>query len=228
MGSDSSKEAKRGTRQTLVRVLETLLRIAHPIMPYITEEIWQRVAPLAGIKAKTIMRQAYPQFNEQLLDASAIDELEWIKQFIIGIRQIRSGMDIKPSQPLPVLIQNGSAQDKQRLHTNEQYIQSLAKTESITWLDTEEAPESATALVGDMKVLVPMAGLIDKDAELARLNKEIDRLQNDAQRVEGKLGNSKFVDKAPDEVVQKERDKLADIKSALDNLTEQKAKIEKL
>ena len=228
MGSDSSKEAKRGTRQTLVRVLETLLRIAHPIMPYITEEIWQRVAPLAGIKAKTIMRQAYPQFNEQLLDASAIDELEWIKQFIIGIRQIRSGMDIKPSQPLPVLIQNGSAQDKQRLQTNEQYIQSLAKTESITWLDTEEAPESATALVGDMKVLVPMAGLIDKDAELARLNKEIDRLQNDAQRVEGKLGNSKFVDKAPDEVVQKERDKLADIKSALDNLTEQKAKIEKL
>ncbi len=228
MGQDSSEAAKRGTRQTLVYVLESLLRIAHPIMPYITEEIWQRVAPLAGIKAKTIMRQAYPQFDETRLDTNAVDELEWIKQFIIGIRQIRSGMDIKPSQPLPVLIQNGSAQDKQRLQANKQYIQSLAKTESITWLNSKEAPESATALVGDMKVLVPMAGLIDKDVELARLNKEVDRLQKDIQRVEGKLGNNKFIDKAPEAVVQKERDKLADIKSTLANLTEQKTKIEKL
>jgi len=228
MSENSSKEAKRGTRQTLVRVLEALLRIAHPVMPYITEEIWQRVAPLAGVKAKTIMRQPYPAFDEKLLDTNAVDELEWIKHFIIGIRQIRSGMDIKPSQPLPVLLQNGSQQDKQRLDDNGQYIQALARTESITWLDTDEAPESATALVGDMKVLVPMAGLIDKDAELARLNKEVDKLQKDIQRVEGKLGNSKFVDKAPEAVVQKERDKLADIKSALDNLTEQKAKIEKL
>jgi len=234
MGADSSKAARRGTRQTLVRVLESLLRIAHPIMPYITEEIWQRVAPLAGVKGdgqgatKTIMRQRFPAFDESLVDKHAMHELEWIKHFIIGIRQIRSGMDIKPSKALPVLIQNGSQQDKQRLDSNAQYIQSLAKTESITWLDSDEAPESATALVGDMKVLVPMAGLIDKDAELARLNKEIERLQKDVQRVDAKLANSKFVDKAPQAVVQKERDKLADIKSALDNLMEQKAKIEKL
>jgi len=228
MGNDSSKEAKRGTRQTLVRVLESLLRIAHPIMPFITEEIWQKVGPLAGINGKTIMRQAYPAYDENLFDQEAIDELEWIKHFIIGIRQIRSGMDIKPSQVLPVLIQNGSSLDKQRLDRNDTFIQSLAKTESITWLDSDDAPESATALVGEMKVLVPMAGLIDKDAELARLNKEIDKLQNDIKRTEGKLGNSKFVDKAPEAVVQKERDKLADFKSALDNLSEQKGKIEKL
>ncbi|MDH5437202.1 MAG: valine--tRNA ligase, partial [Gammaproteobacteria bacterium] len=188
----------------------------------------QKVAPLAGIKGKTIMRQSYPAYDEKLMDKDAVEELEWIKQFIVGLRQIRSGMDIKPSKALPVLIQNGSATDKQRLETNETYIQSLAKTETITWLDNDDAPESATALVGDMKVLVPMAGLIDKDAELARLGKEIDKLQNDIQRVEGKLGNSKFVDKAPEAVVQKERNKLAEIKSALENLTEQKAKIEKL
>ena len=228
MGTDSSKEAKRGTRQTLVRVLEALLRLAHPLMPYITEEIWQRVAPLAGKKGHSIMQQGFPEVDEARIDQAAVDELNWIKQLIIGIRQIRSGMDIKPSKPLPVLLQNGTAQDQQRLQTNQGFIESLAKTESITWLGQEEAPESATALVGEMKVLVPMAGLIDKQAELARLHKEIDKLQNEDKRTAGKLNNSSFVDKAPAAVVQKERDKLADIKAALANLTEQKAKIEKL
>ncbi|MDH5370806.1 MAG: class I tRNA ligase family protein, partial [Gammaproteobacteria bacterium] len=225
----ASEEVKRGTRFTLVHVLETILRLAHPTMPYITEEIWQRIAPLAGIEAPTIMLQNYPEYNASLFDQSAIDEVEWIKNFIIGIRQIRSGMDIKPGKLLPVLLQNGNDSDKALFETHENYLKKLAKLESITWLNTaDDAPESATALVGEMKLLIPMAGLIDKDAELKRLNKETEKLVKPIKALEGKLANPGFTDKAPEAVVQKEKDKLADMKTALANLEEQKKKIEKL
>ena len=139
------------------------------------------------------------------------------------------GQNVLSNWPLPIILQNGSAQDMAWLDANEVFIQSLAKTESITWLaEGDEAPDSATSLVGEMKLSVPMAGLIDKDAELARLGKEIDRLQGEVKRTEGKLNNEKFVGKAPEAVVQKERDKLADAKSSLASLLEQKVKIEKL
>ena len=228
MSEDASPAAKRGTRHTLIQVLDGILKLAHPIMPYITEEIWQRVAPLAGIKANTIMTQAYPEFDQTLLDKNALEEMEWVKTFILGVRKIRSGMDIKPSKPLPVLLQNYSDSDKQRVESNRHYIESLAKTESIAFLDTDDAPDAATALVGDMKLLIPMAGLIDKDAELQRLSKEIERLQKNIQQTEGKLSNDSFVGKAPEAVVQKERDKLAEAKTALANLQEQLVKIEQM
>jgi valyl-tRNA synthetase len=225
----SAPELQRGTRRTLVRVLETVLRLAHPIMPYITEEIWQKVAPLAGKDGATIMLQPYPVADESKIDEKAEREMKWVMEFIVGVRKIRSGMNIAPSKPLPVLLAGGSAQDIAWLDANETFIKSLARTESITWLAPgEEAPESATSLVGEMKILVPMAGLIDKEAELARLAKEIDRLEKEVQRTEGKLGNDKFVGKAPADVVQKERDKLAEAKSSLDSLKAQRTKIEKL
>ncbi|TDY01639.1 valine--tRNA ligase [Thiohalophilus thiocyanatoxydans] len=229
MSDAASEAAKRGTRRTLVRVLEAVLRLAHPIMPYITEEIWQRIAPLAARDGETIMTQPYPEADDGKIDHAAVEEMEWVKQFIVGIRQIRSGMDIKPGKPLPVILQHYSDQDKARVERNHHYLQNLARIESIDWLpDDKEAPESATALVGEMQILIPMAGLIDKDAELARLNKEIDKLESDAKRVEGKLGNASFVDKAPEAVVQKERDKLKDIQSTLQQLKSQKDKIARL
>ncbi|MBI1424426.1 MAG: valine--tRNA ligase [Gammaproteobacteria bacterium] len=229
MSEHSSDAAKRGTRQTLINVLEQLLRLAHPIMPYITEEIWQRVAPLCGIYAPTIMREAYPKADDSLIDKDVMDDMQWIQAVILGVRQIRSGMDIKPGKALPVLIQNGSAQDQQRLDANQHYIMSLAKLETITWLDAkDEAPESATALVGEMKLLIPMAGLIDKEAEQTRLSKEIDKKQQEYQRTEAKLSNSNFVDKAPPDVVEKERSKLSEIKIAIEKLQEQLEKISKL
>ena len=229
---NASDAIKRGTRHTLVHVLETILRLAHPTMPYITEEIWQRIAPLAGIEVtetSSIMLQPYPEYNEANFDQSAIDEVEWIKNFIIGIRQIRSGMDIKPSKLLPVLLQNGSDSDKILFETHENYLKKLAKLESITWLNNgDDAPESATALMGEMKLLIPMAGLIDKDAELKRLDKETEKLIKPIKALEGKLSNPGFTDKAPEAVVQKEKDKLVEMKSALVNLEEQKKKIENM
>jgi valyl-tRNA synthetase len=258
----SSAEQKRGTRRTLVRTLEATLRLLHPLMPYITEEIWQRVAPLAGKSGdaqgrasvaggtsprmgegrttqeqlsrmpgatKTIMTQPYPQAGEANIDQAAIDEMEWVKTFILGVRQIRSSLDIKPGKPLPVLLQNASSDDRARLSRNRNYIDFLARTESITVLGAgEQAPESATALVGEMKVLIPMAGLIDVAAEVARLTKEIDKARAEVQRVEAKLANPAFVDKAPEAVVQKERDKIAATNSALASLQQQLERIRKM
>ena len=219
-------ERARGTRRTLVRVLEVALRLAHPFMPFITEEIWQRIAPLAGIEGKTIMLQPWPEANESRIDAVAEGDIEWLKELMVGLRNIRAEMNIGPGKPLPLFLKNANADDQRRLQENEALLKKLAKVESFTVLgEQDEAPLSATALVGDLQVLVPMAGLIDKDAELARLSKEIQRLQGEVQRVGGKLSNAAFVDKAPPAVIEKERAKLAESEQALANFTEQHARI---
>jgi len=218
-----------GTRRTLVRVLESFLRLAHPMMPFLTEEIWQKIAPMAGVEGETVMIAAYPQAEDAKLDEAAEADVEWIKNVIVGIRNIRGEMDIAPSKALNILMRNGSEQDQQRLQSNMNFLQKLAKLESVTWLNAgDEVPMSATALVGDMEVLVPMAGLIDKDAELARLQKEIDKASKDLQRIQGKLGNESFVAKAPVAVVDKEKAKLADLTLMVAKLNEQKASIESL
>ncbi|TCK19025.1 valyl-tRNA synthetase [Thiogranum longum] len=227
-GEVTSEAAQRGTRQTLVRVLETVLRLAHPVIPFITEEIWQRVAPLAGVEGETIMLQPYPQADDALINETAAAEIDWVKQFVLGVRKIRSGMNIDPRKPLPVLLQNGNTNDRRRLETNRDFVTSLARVESIEWLGDNEGPESATALVGEMKVLIPMAGLIDKDAEQARLNKELERKRNELERTEKKLGNASFVDKAPAAVVEKEKAKLEDIRTTIRQLEEQLEKIARL
>ncbi|WP_165854850.1 valine--tRNA ligase [Marinobacter sp. JSM 1782161] len=222
---NASAEAKRGTRRTLVRVLEAVLRMAHPIIPYITEEIWQRVAPLAGKSGDTIMLQPYPQAEESRIDADAEADIEWLKGAIVAVRNIRGEMNISPAKRIPVLLRGPDA-DHQRMEKNRSFLVSLAKLENLTWLGDEEAPMSATQLVGEMEVLVPMAGLIDKDAELARLDKELERIGKDIKRLEGKLGNESFTAKAPAEVVEKEKAKLADAESSLTRLQDQRGKIE--
>ena len=226
---ESTEAALRGTRKTLVRVMETVLRLIHPLTPYISEEIWQRMAPLAGVEGDTIMRQPYPAADTDKIDHEAISEIEWIKDFIISIRKIRSGMNIDPRKMLPVLLQGGSATDKDRLDNNLHYIVSVGRVESATWLnDSDEAPESSTALLDNMKLLIPLAGLIDKDAEVARLAKELERKISELERCETKLSNSSFVDKAPAAVVEKEQLKASELKNAIDSLQEQQQKIQSL
>lgn len=219
----------RGTRRTLVRVLESALRLAHPFMPFITEEIWQRLAPMAGKSGATIMLQPYPVGDSTLIDPQAEGDIEWLKEVMLAVRNIRAEMNIGPGQPLPLYLSNTSAGDLRRLDVNQVTLSKLAKLESVTVLDAEqEAPMSATALVGDMQVLVPMAGLIDTTAELARLDKEIQRLTGEIKRVAGKLSNQGFVAKAPAEVIEKERAKQTDYEQALARLTEQRARIANL
>ncbi|MCM2319689.1 MAG: class I tRNA ligase family protein, partial [Pseudomonas sp.] len=222
----ASVERQRGTRRTLVRVLEVILRLAHPFMPFITEEIWQRIKALAGKSGPTLMLQPWPVADEARIDAAAEGDIEWVKQLMLGVRQIRGEMKISMAKRIDVVLANASELDRQRLAANEPLLAKLAKLESIRVLAAgEEAPLAATALVGDMQVLVPMAGLIDKDAELARLDKELQRLEGEVKRVGGKLANEGFVAKAPAEVLDKERAKLAEAEQALAKLAEQRAKI---
>lgn len=222
-------ERQRGTRRTLVRVLEVILRLAHPFMPFITEEIWQRIKAQAGKDGATLMLQPWPVAAEERIDAAAEGDIEWVKQLMLGVRQIRGEMKISMAKRIDIIVQNAAASDLRRLADFEPLLNKLAKLESVRVLTAgEEAPMSATALVGEMQVLVPMAGLIDKDAELARLDKEIQRLQGEVQRVGGKLANEGFVAKAPAEVLDKERAKLAEAEQALAKLVEQREKIANL
>lgn len=228
LNSDDSNEAqKRGTRHTLVNMLESLLKLLHPFMPFITEEIWQRVAPLTDVtEVSSIMVQAFPAKDEGLINEQVLQDVEWLKSFIVGIRNIRGEMDISPNKPVPVLLKNASEEDQRRLSTCRSFLTTLAKLEEVTVLvEGDVAPASATALVGEMEVLIPMAGLIDKEAELARINKSLDKISKDYARTEGKLSNENFVGKAPADVIAKEKAKLEDFKMQIDKLKEQQATI---
>jgi valyl-tRNA synthetase len=223
---DSTPDELRGTRHTLVVVLERTLRLLHPLMPYITEEIWQRVAPLLGITDQTIMLQSYPTFDSTAQDANREAEIEWVKNVIVSVRTIRSEMNIPPGKPLPILFNKASATDKTYFEDNHRLVTTLARIESVTWLSAGDTiPESATALVGELEILIPMAGLIDKNEESARLNREIAKLVKEAERTENKLQNPSFVDKAPGDVVEKERSKLTELKGTLQKLQQQLDKI---
>jgi valyl-tRNA synthetase len=223
---NASLERQRGTRRTLARVLEVVLRLAHPFMPFITEEIWQRLKAPAGVQGETLMLQPWPVANEARIDAAAEGDIEWVKALMLGVRQIRGEMKISMAKRIDIIVANASAEDQRRLADFEPLLNKLAKLESVRVLAAgEEAPMSATTLVGEMEVLVPMAGLIDKDAELARLDKEIARLDGEVKRVGGKLANEGFVAKAPAEVLEKERAKLVEAEQALAKLVEQRQRI---
>ena len=229
-------EEQRGTRRTLVRVLETTLRLLHPIMPFLTEDIWQRVAPLAGARnqtvtaplagrqGKTIMHQPYPVADDRKIDTTAEADIDWLKTLILGIRQIRGEMDLSPGKPLPLLIQNATSADQARLQRLDGSIRFLARVESIEQVG-DDAPKSAVALCGTMKLLVPMAGLIDKEAELARLDKAIAKLGGDREKTLVRVNNPNF-GKAPQHVQQQARDLLARQDADLAQLAAQRHTIE--
>ncbi|MBV7387417.1 valine--tRNA ligase [Pasteurellaceae bacterium TAE3-ERU1] len=224
-----SEAEQRGTRHTLLTVLEGLLRLAHPIIPFITEEIWQRVKSAVNITADTIMLQPFPQFDAAQEDAAAVSEIEWLKQIIISVRNIRAEKNIAPSKPLELLLCNLNAQEQHALEHNRTLLQIMAKLERIEVLAADaEAPLSVAKLVGNVEVLVPMAGFIDKDAELARLNKEIAKYQQEIERIEKKLANEGFVAKAPVQVIEKERAKMADYQDGLAKLNAQCERIQAL
>ena len=216
----------RGTRHTLVTVLEALLRLAHPIIPFITETIWQRVKTLKGITADTIMLQPFPAYDAAQEDAQALSDLEWIKQAVIAVRNIRAEMNIAPGKPLEALLRDASAEARRRVEENRGFIQTLARLESITLLPAgDKGPVSVTKLVDGAELLIPMAGLIDKQAELERLAKEVARIETEISRIDSKLANDGFVARAPEAVVAKEREKRDGYALAKAKLLEQQAVI---
>ena len=222
-------KTKAGTQATLIKVLNEIVTLLHPIVPFITEEIFEQCNAITGNENNSLMTQAYPEVEKDLASNEAEKQIKWLQTFILGIRQIRGEMNISPNKPLSCFVQNFSDTDEQYLSNNSSILSTLAKMENITKLDnTIEAPESATALVGDMKIFIPLAGLIDKDQEIARLNKEIEKLDKQKMQFEGKLNNDKFVSGAPEEIVNVERERLASTLSAITDLTEQLEKISKL
>jgi valyl-tRNA synthetase len=222
-----------GTRKTLATVLESILRLAHPIMPYITEEIWQSVAPLVGIDnaggQNSIMLQDYPTADTKQIDRMAEADIEWLKAVVVAVRNIRGEMNISPAKALPLFFANGNADDARRVDSYTPLIKALAKVDKITRLTAEQPlPAAATQLVNELEVLVPLAGLIDKDAELIRLDKATAKLEKEVKRLAVKLGNAGFTDKAPAEVVASEEKKLADANDALQRLAQQKLQLNDL
>lgn len=223
----SSDAAKRGTLQTLVTNLEILLRLMHPFMPFITEELWQRVSPILNKNAGSIMLQSYPQVDELKTDESSLIEIEWLKTFILGVRRIRGERDISPGKFLAVQIKGGSKQEQGWLEQNVHQLKSLAKIESISTIE-EEPDDAVIALAGEMTIAVPLADLIDPQAELVKLEKELNKLENAKLGIENKLDNPHFVDKAPEVVVNKERDRLVETNEALTKLQAQYGRIRNL
>ena len=225
----ASPEMKRGTRRTLIEILEALQRALHPLMPFITEEIWQGVASLAGRSGPTIMLTRYPLATEYPADEVAEEEASWIQSFVLGVRQIRGEMNIKPSRSLPVLLKGAAPRDQDYATRHLASLQKLAGLENITVLGPNDpAPEAATALVGELSILVPMAGLIDPGAEAERLGKQRTRAQQDLAKCRQKLANENFVRNAPPEVVHTERERVAELERTVTSLTAQLERLQLL
>jgi len=219
------KTAADSTRHTLLYVLESLLRSLHPLIPFVTEEIWQHIKPSLGIQGDSISMQSYPELKDFAADFKQSEtDIEWLKSAVSQLRRIRGEMNIPPSRLVPLLLQSGVAEDKGRIARFESALKFLAKLESVQWLETE-APASASAVVGELKLLIPVAGLIDLDAEKARLDKEIKRIEIEITKCNGKLSSETFVNNAPAAVVEQERTRLADWNSQLNALKDQRAKI---
>lgn len=222
-GDDAA--AADSTRHTLLFVLERLLALLHPLVPFVTEELWQSVAPKLGIDSDTIMLQPYPQASDlPAADAAAESGIEWLKAMVTALRRVRSELNVPPAKQVALLLAGGDASDRERVARFETQLRFLNRLERIDFLDNASiAPAAATAVVGELKLLVPLEGLVDLDAERARLDKEIARVAGEKEKSEAKL--AKFSDKVPVAVVEQERQRLADWAAQHEALAAQRAKL---
>ena len=221
--------SKYNVQHTLLYVLDNALRVLHPIMPFITEEIWQELKNKLNLPYDSIMMADFPEIDKTLINDDAVTKMQWLQSILLGIRQIRGEMNISPRKPLSIILENASQNDLRILDTNLKLLKSLGQIEHVSILkNTQTAPESAVALVGTMKVNIPLAGLIDKQAEITRIQKLIETVHKEINRSSGKLGNEKFVNSAPESVVKKERDNLASNKHKLQELENQLNKLQSI
>jgi valyl-tRNA synthetase len=225
---NASAEERLATRSVLVHVLERLLRLLHPLIPFITEEIWQRVAPAIGKQGPSIMLEPYPEPTPTPDDEAVLTEFGWLQQFVQGIRRIRAESNVAPGKVLPVLIKDGTPLEHETLQRHQRCVLSLARIEVPRVDQNADTTDMATALAGDMTLLIPLAGLIDRVAELKRLATELDKKRQDLQRTETKLANRDYVERAPAEVVAKERSRCEELQAAIGRLEQQRVVIERL
>jgi valyl-tRNA synthetase len=225
----ASEAAKRATRQTLAEVLEALQRALHPLMPFITEEIWQKTAALAGRGGATVMLQPYPLAADYPPDPEAEVEIAWLQGFILAVRQIRGEMDINPSKRIPVLVKEPTPDAVARIEQHRAYLERLAGIESITCLERGvAAPQAATAMVGELTILVPMANLIDAAAESERLGKRLAKARQELEKTRAQLGNENFVGNAPAAVVAALRERLEGLERTVAGLEAQLKRVRAL
>lgn len=226
---EGSRAMKRGTRRTLIHVLDQILKLLHPVMPFITEEIWQRTNKLCSQTGDSIMVASYPVVHENFINPALEEEVHWLQTVIQSIRTIRSEMSISPAKSVTLLIKNASSEELTWLKKYHEILIALCKISKITTLDSTEAvPPSAASVIGNLELLIPMAGVIDKDAELSRLAKELAKVEKDIAHIEGKLTNPQFAERAPDEIIDKEKEKLSQARLTQEKIRQNKKVIESL
>ncbi|HEU4773276.1 MAG TPA: class I tRNA ligase family protein, partial [Lysobacter sp.] len=225
-GDDAA--AANNTRHTLLYVLERLLSLLHPLIPFVTEELWQQVAPRLGIDGDTIMLQSYPQAGDIATAgyAGAETDVEWLKAMVSALRRVRSELNVAPSRQVTLLLAGATDRDRERTARFDGSLRFLTKLERIEFIDdASTAPAAATAVVGELKLLVPLEGLVDLGAERARLDKELKRVEVEIGKCNGKLASDTFVNNAPPAVVEQERKRLLDWNLQRDALAVQRAKL---
>ncbi|MEO7251360.1 MAG: class I tRNA ligase family protein, partial [Arenimonas sp.] len=223
-GSDAV--AADSTRHTLLYVLERLLRLLHPLIPFVTEEIWQAIKAKLDISGDSISTQRYPE-AVAATDANVATEadVEWLKLVVSQLRRIRSELNLAPGKSINLLLEGGQANDRLRVEKFEAQIRFLARVEAISWLAAETASACATGVVGELKLLVPLDGLVDLSAEKIRLEKEIKRVRAEIGKCEAKLASETFVTNAPPAVVAQERQRLLEWNQQLVALSEQQQRL---
>jgi valyl-tRNA synthetase len=224
-----SKARKDGVRQTLVNVLDAALRMLHPIMPFITEALWQKLRSRTLTNSDSIMYQPYPQFEPNQVDDKAVADMEWVQAVVGGVRNIRGEMNIDPRKQLPVLLQGGNDLDRHRARGFHTLLAALARLQSLAFVaNDEDTPQSAMALSGEMKILVPLGSVIDRAAELKRLEREVEKLTGDLQRCQTKLSNPDFVARAPEDIVTKEKNRADQLARDIEELESQRTRVASL
>ncbi|MBC6428287.1 MAG: valine--tRNA ligase [Cellvibrionales bacterium] len=227
--ADAPPARRRGTRKTLIEVLDAILRMAHPLIPFITEGIWQTVAPLTGHKANSLMLAPYPQPDESQIDTQAEQEIALLQSVVVAVRTLRSELQIPPAKKVPLLIRHATTTERTQLNANQPLLSTLAGLRSLDWLDKNtQPPPCSIALVGKMEVLLPLAGLVDTQAELARLTKAQQKLTADAEKLRTKLANTQFTERAPAAVVAQERQRLTEAEAALAQVARQQQQLSTL
>jgi valyl-tRNA synthetase len=223
----ASEEDRATTRNTLLTVLEACLRTLHPIMPFITEEIWQRVKTPLDMDGDSIMLEPFPVAGP--FDEASEHDVDWARNVIQGIRRIRSELNLSPGKPLDVQFQAGDGTDRERQERFDGVLSQLGRIQSSVWVDDDaDTGQCAVALVGDLKVLIPLAGLVDVEEELSRLSRQLERESSELRKSEGKLSNQRFVENAPEAVVEQDRQRLVTHKANVENLHAQVRQLESL